>query len=262
MLVDDFSFSCVMERSDENVIYTNRRIDSIFELVTSMYNHRLLVPWGNGRMSDKMCQLLLYMGGGKGVLTSVLSSVIAFFYVFSYSKLCFGRVNVACSSLVICASFLFLPCIEGTVFWLSGSLNYLWGGLWLGLFLLLFQKQKENDSKSSLLALCVISFICGSWHECLGGAMSFSVFCLAVNEYRSKGVLPRYFVLSLVCLMIGLSVCVSSPGIWARAGGSVNSNYLTDLIISLAYMLRHSLLVMIAFVVVLFLKKFPLSSHR
>lgn len=217
MQSDDFWYHCVTEKNGAYVFHTSNRIETFSELVQSVYNHRYV---GNGRLADVFCYTLLYIGGGKGMVTSMVSTLVILLHLLIYSRLCFGKVSLIGCVVVLVSSIIFLPFLSGTVLWFSGSLNYLWGGVWLGLFLLLIKQC--NQGKVWLTCAAIIALICGWWHEALGLCLGGAVFVLFCRDYwKHKKVSVSYVIIG-ACLAMGLLVVLSAPAIWDRALNEVN----------------------------------------
>lgn len=218
MQSDDFWYHCVIERNENGAYYTNNYISSLNELIQSAYNHRFAV--GNGRLANIVCQGVLFTAGGKGIIAAFLCTFVAVVHILVYAKICFGKVCLTSCSVVLAASVIFLPCLRGTVFWLDGSLNYLWGGVWLGLFLLLIKQC--NQGKVWLTCVAFTSLICGWWHEALGLCLGVAVFVLFCRDYwKHKKVSVSYVIIG-ACLAMGLLVVLSAPAIWDRALNEMN----------------------------------------
>ena len=121
--------------------------------------------------------------------------------------------------LFICLWFIY-PAIDETIFWISGSINYLFPLIFSIFYLGLFTEIKEKNNKATpFFILCLISsFLSGSSHlQIFSGCFVISTFYMYLyfkeNIQKFKSLLIFYII-----FLFGGIILIFSPGNFERLG--------------------------------------------
>lgn len=101
-----------------------------------------------------------------------------------------------------------MPC--ETLLWMAGSINYLWNGVWIMLFIWLYdQCNCEKKSLLQLLLLFFISFTAGSTHILAVTAIGMA---LTVYNILYRKHITRTHIVMCVGFLLGAAVLLLAPG--------------------------------------------------
>lgn len=185
------------------------------DVLQSQYWHYLTV---NGRAPAHILAqtfLTLVPAHVLDVLNSVLFALLAHLGVGLITPS--GKCRVACAVVFAGVIFTVLRGFQGTMLWQLGTFNYLWP-LTLNFFLLQRLRQSIQAPPSALhtVALMGVALLAGWSHEGLSlpvglGLLTALAVCPRTQRHRSV-------VAIVVAYVVGMALCMASPGIWHRAG--------------------------------------------
>jgi hypothetical protein len=130
------------------------------------------------------------------------------------------------------AVWFFQPVLGDTIFWITGSANYLWGMFFILLFLLpyrLFQGQDISKLKSIIQSAVLFFFgILAGWtNENSAGAMILITILLLLFYHYQQWQIPTWGISGIIGSIIGFSLMILAPGNFERAGESFSINLFT-----------------------------------
>lgn len=242
MLQDDYRLGFVLTTlPDGSAWYTQNLIDSWSELASSWWNQRY--HFTCGRLSDGICSLIMMLGGK--TVFNVISAGAIIAYLWLLSCYCFKSIGVA--QLLICflLSIVFLPNIDGTVFWMAGWCNYFLPSILLLSLYLCIRKIEEGQIRLGMVLFAsLLSVLCGAFHEGLGVPLFAALFANGVVKIlkKEKNGWPYWVV--VVCVGIGSLVPASAPAMWNRAS---SGNSLLTAVGGLEPLLRQASIPLITF---------------
>lgn len=169
----------------------------------------LSLQWSadNFRLGNILSRIFLFLEQGRGWMFSLANTLVFLIMVGCLAKLVFKRQS-AFSVLVSTAFFLiFCPAFGPTCLWLAGSLNYLWGGCMLSLFLVLFQQceRRQTHRKWYIFGCIVTSFLASWFHEAIAAPLIGALLCYFVLHKRSKRYILLYIPLAVCAFLAVLS---------------------------------------------------------
>ncbi len=112
--------------------------------------------------------------------------------------------------LILISYWLIVPSPAGTMFWLSGSFNYLWTSCLLLIFL--YFVLSGNPRKEAVAIF--IGLFAGNGHESMAfGVLTFLLACILVSPRKSS-----LFYIACTALFIGLCTSALAPATFVRLG--------------------------------------------
>lgn len=208
---DDFKYHFFFDTMGGPTNATHRI--NILEIIPSMMNHRQMC---NGRIvSHGLLQLALMLGKtGFKILNSLMYILLG---TLIYKHASYGRKqSVSLLVLIYVCMWFFLPQFGKTVLWASGAANYLWNGVIILGFLLLYRvhlsdQGKINNTKKNTVIICAFGFLAGCTNENTGGAAVLLVIMFIAIYFAQKILIPKWVYSGLVGSIIGVIFLVAAP---------------------------------------------------
>ncbi len=161
--------------------------------------------WGGRFVAHCMVQtVLMWDKMWFNIANTIAYALCSFFIV----KLIF-QTNLLRNYLLVLLSFwVIMPSPGGTMFWLTGSFNYLWPSMFaVGYLCLLLSEKRWCVITSIPLAL-----IAGNGHESISVGVATMLVLYAFLTTRK----PMIFYVSITCFIIGMLTNVLAPGNFVR----------------------------------------------
>lgn len=120
---------------------------------------------------------------------------------------------------LICLSslWLFMPSCNGTIFWLTGSFNYLWPSAFTTIFLYLIT---SRNKKFEIIAI-LLAPIVGNFHESISAGVTITLIAYAFLSHNKS--INYYIALSFY--IIGFLSNALAPGNFSRLSAVTNPEY-------------------------------------
>ena len=215
---DDYHFSFVFY--DLKPVAGDRRVESIADIFLSVKNYYLLS--GGRVVSHFLVYLMLFIG--KQAFNIINSLVFVAFGLLLLKTVCVKKSLAAPALLIIIYSalWLFLPMAGETLFWVSGSINYLWMACVDLAFMLCYINYAQGRSRLKNNAFCallmfVFGTLAGATNENSGGAVLLILFAYFIMCKRDKIKIPAWAYSGVAGMVIGIIVLVAAPGNRNRA---------------------------------------------
>ncbi len=221
LAADDFAYNFVFieDASDTSGGFvTGKRLESFSDVFTSMKAHYNTV---NGRvLLHFIVQVMMLLGRP---VFNVFNSVMFVLLIFLIYLHCKGR-NKNHSAAVFCMSALavwtFVPGAGVTLFWLDGSVNYLWGSVirLAALLPLRYYADSGETKRGAPMAvfMALLSFAAGATNENMSAAYIGMVF-LFILLYKFRGYKIRlWHIVTLVASVAGFLFMILAPGTGMR----------------------------------------------
>lgn len=214
LISDDFAYKFVYGE--------DRLVSSVGDILESQKNHYYM--WGGRSIVHFIAQVLL-------LLPPTIADLLNSFAYMGYILLVYyhikgrGKNSLSLFVLVALAVWFFQPVLGDTVFWLTGSANYLWGTTLILLFLLPFRMyQGQKGSTATQVLMSVIIFICGfiaGWtNENTAAAMLLISILYCAYYYSQKWDIPVWLIAGFIGSLAGFFIMIAAPGNYVRAGDS------------------------------------------
>ncbi len=197
---DDFSYSYIYGSSI--------RVESIHDILISQWKHYL--GWSGRFWTHCVVQYILMYDK---IVFDCLNVVVYALCTYIVAKTLPGERSLLKWCIVASLFWLMMPHTGSSMFWLTGSVNYLWASLVNIAFFYVIINEKRN-----LYALSIpLALIAGNAHEGISVGGMVTLIFLSVILKRKK--LFYYFLIALY--IIGVMLNLLSPGNFVRASISL-----------------------------------------
>ncbi len=195
LLSDDWTYRFIFTQ--------NRLVENLSDIITSQVIH--YHKWGGRFVAHSLVQFFLLIDK---IWFDIANTVC-------YAGCCALIARVASKSnflrnwfLVLASLWVIMPTPSSTMFWLTGSFNYLWPSCLTAVFLFLILSEK----KQCQLAAIVIGLIAGNGHESIAVGASWALILYAIAT-RKKSLI---FYVAIGSYVVGMLLNVIAPGNFAR----------------------------------------------
>ena len=235
---DDYAYNFIFldEGIDENGTFvTGERLSGVRDIVQSMKAHYNTI---NGRVVVHfVVQLMMLIG--KPVFNVINSLMFVALIMLIYLH-CKGRAkqhNATLFIMLALAVWSFAPGLGVTVFWLDGSVNYMWGSVIRLAVLLPFRFYYDSAECGKTLPMTlfmtIASFFAGATNENTSAAF-IGLCVLFMLLYKLKGYkLPVWGFTSIISAVCGYAFMIFAPATFIRMddmGGGSKLKYIAVLI--------------------------------
>ena len=205
---DDFVYKFMFEGGTVNY---DRPIRSIGDIVTSQIEHYQTV---NGRSIVHFLVQLFTGLLGKQVF-NLLNAIVFCGFVFLLKRT-MGKSHKLLALAVTLVLVLLLPRFKDTFLWMTGSVNYLWSATAALLFLLMYEKRRQQPTDKSIVLPLVAALLLGWTHEGITLPLGASLVIINLLSFKSsKGQQGLWLALAF---LIGACLTALAPGTIARSG--------------------------------------------
>jgi len=241
-LSDDMIYRFAWQTDETAPVET---IDGVGDLLRSQWTHYLSV---NGRLLPHLLAqaFLVFV---PPVVLQVLNTLL--FVLMIYLCATWTCKDIAdrlfAAALTTLLLFVVFSGFRTTMVWGLGTFNYLWPTVAVLTLLLALSR---TDVKKRRYALLLLAIIAGWTHEAMSLPVSIA-FAVWITVHRKKLHNHRLTLACMLLFMVGMVLCMLSPGIWNRAGEgmSVSSRIVNGVVtgvtnVRVTWMLAIALLVM------------------
>lgn len=205
---DDFVYKFMFEGGTVNYDHPVRSIGNI---VTSQLEHYQTV---NGRSIVHFLVQLFTGLLGKQVF-NLLNAIVFCGFVFLLKRI-MGKSHNLLALAVTLVLILLLPRFKDTFLWMTGSVNYLWSATAALLFLLMYEKRRQQPSDKSLILPLVAALLLGWTHEGITLPLGASLVFINLLSFKlSKGKQGLWLALAFLG---GACITALAPGTIERSG--------------------------------------------
>lgn len=234
LAADDYAYNFVFIDDGTNVagnFVTGERLSSVSDILRSMQAHYNTI---NGRVVIHFLVQLMMLAG-KSVF-NVLNSLMFVALIMLMYLHCKGRAkqhNATLFVMLALAVWSFAPGLGVTVFWLDGSVNYLWGSV-IRLAVLLpfrfyYDSGKCGKTIPMVFFMAVASFVAGATNENTSAAfVGLCVLFMVLYKLRGQK-LPAWGFSSIISAVCGYAFMVFAPATFGRMndmGGILKLKYI------------------------------------
>lgn len=185
------------------IFTTDTLVGSLSDVLYSQQIHWF--RWGGRFVAHTMVQSSLLLDKCWYNIANTICYALCCFLIV---KLTFHK-NILFNYLLVLLSFwLLMPSPNGTMFWLTGSFNYLWPSMFTVAFLCLLFSQK----RWGLILSIPVAIVAGNGHESISLGVSAMLILYAFIAPRR----PLIFYVSIACFVIGMLSNALAPGNFVR----------------------------------------------
>lgn len=215
-VTDDYIYQFVFENRMPTA--TTKLLSSPLDIFTSMVNHWQL--WG-GRVSVHFLLQLAFLLGKTffnffNTLMFIALGILIYLHISDFKK-----IRIPLLITIYAVIFLFVPQPGSTIFWKSGSANYLWSSVLILIMTLLFKKHFDNknsikDNKLTCTLFFLYGLFIGCANENSGCALIVSIILFIIAYKIKYNEIPRWSYFSLLGTIPSYCFLLISPGNYIR----------------------------------------------
>lgn len=209
LLLDDWSYSQVHDES--------RPIEGLYDIFVSQYNHYF--TWGGRSVVHFIAQALLFLDPW---IHDLLNSIILVVFVWLIYKIA-NKDRERSLSLLITISILiwvWQPQSALTLFWMTGSANYLWGTSIIIAFMYpyysYYRKLELKDGIAKSIAFLFAGILAGWTNENTAIGLIFFLVGILILLRIEKKAIPVWMSIGLIGVIIGCTIMLLAPGNMVR----------------------------------------------
>ncbi len=210
LFADDWSYSFIYNDKDT-------RVNSLSDIFESQYNHYFV--WGGRSIVHAIDQLLLMMDFSIICFLNSLAFV-AFIYILYKIANRDNKINLFVFVLFSLLIWFSQPAFFEDVVWKTGSVNYLWGGAIVFLFMYPYYIYYRSANFSDNFFKVILFFFCGivaGWtNENLSIALIFFIVLILFISRSRKITIPKWAIAGLVGVITGTAFLFLAPGNYVR----------------------------------------------
>lgn len=210
LFADDWFYSFIY--NDKDV-----RVSSLSDIFESQYNHYFV--WGGRSIVHAIDQLLLMMDFSIICFLNSLAFIV-FIYVLYKIANRDNKVNPFVFVLFSLLIWFSQPAFFETAIWKTGSVNYLWGGAIVFLFMypyyIYYRSVKSSDNFFKVVLFFFCGVIAGWMNENMTIALIFFIVLILFKSHSRKIAIPKWAIAGLVGVLIGSAFLLLAPGNYVR----------------------------------------------
>lgn len=215
MVCDDYFYMYITN--------TDIKINSLLDILYSQYRHYFAV---NGRIVlHILAQFFLWIDKS---LFNIINSIAYVLLTFVLYFHCVGFRRKSLSLYIIINLLLWfcVPDFGQCILWVTGSANYLWGGIIILSTLLFYRLYLDNpnfikNSTLSMLLFIPLGILAGWTNENTSIAMVVIMF-LYIIYYKMSGIkIPKWSISCFIGSIIGFTVMIVAPGNFIKSVATV-----------------------------------------
>ena len=205
---DDFGYQLISENGNEK-----------FRSLSQIINFQFYEYFNTGGrvIVHTIVQIFVNLLGKP--LFNLFNALFLVLYFYITSRSVTQNTDIKRSLTLIVASFiLFLPNIDETIFWLSGSVNYLWSTTICIIFAYIFfsnERLSQICSSGNIVrfGFMLLSFLAGWSQEGIVVGLGAAVVLFIVINYKN---LSSFQIITSLLFFIGSILLIMAPGNFAR----------------------------------------------
>ncbi|WP_314590274.1 DUF6056 family protein [Paenibacillus terrigena] len=206
------------------IFSTSERIENIRDILRSEYI--LYHEWTGRVIVHTIVQFFLLLGKSYFNVVNAFMFIMLMILMTLFTKLRKFDKLEDFLAIIFCAvlSWFLLPVIGETVFWVAGSVNYMWTTVVALIFLLPFRYLLEdklllNDSKKNTFIMLIVGLFAGWSQENVAVISVFFVIMNLIYLKYKKLHIPKWCYSGGLGVIIGCMILVLAPGNTARKQG-------------------------------------------
>ncbi len=186
---------------------TKQPLTGILDVIESQIWH--FHHWGGRNITHGLLQLILMEGELFADVCNILVTIALAFLICKLAGTRGSYYLFLASSLVI----LLNANVKMSMYWESGSVNYLYSTTWILLFLLAYVRQ---DLPGTAVWIVPIAVMTGWSNENMGPTcLILALMMMAYNRFKKKGIKPWMIYGAILCFIGNLFV-ILAPGNFVR----------------------------------------------
>ena len=201
---------------DPPELETRQRVESLSDIFQSMESHYF--TWGGRIFAHGLAQFFIWLGKPA---FDIANTVIFIFLILTIINLSNTWLKISRKALVwifLCL-FLFAAASLMSLFWLTGSCNYMWMSFFQLFFLTPYVKAlRSGEAGNSILnfLLMILLGLAAGWSNEAGALATVFLTIFLIIMCNIKGIFRAWMPAGLIALIIGCAFMILAPGNFAR----------------------------------------------
>lgn len=194
------------------IFLQNNLVNSITDIIESQIIH--WHEWGGRFVAHSLVQFFLMFDKIWFSIANTAIYALCCMFIVKYSP----KEKILTHGLICLTSlWLMMPSCNGTIFWLTGSFNYLWPSAFTTIFLYLIT---SRNKKFEIIAI-LLAPVAGNFHESISAGVTVTLTAYAIlSRYKS---INYYIALSFY--IMGFLSNALAPGNFSRLSAVTNPEY-------------------------------------
>ena len=223
---DDFCYAFVwdgehggnlalMEIGSPEIEY-RERVDSFSDIFQSQWSHYF--TWGGRVLAHTIIQFFLWIGKPYFNIANTVVFILLILVIINLANTWLKISRKALIWIFLCLH-LFSAWSVNTMFWLTGSCNYLWMAFFQLFFLTPYVKalrsREAGNSALNVVIMIVLGLLAG-WSNEVGALVTIFLTTLMVVMCRRRGIFRPWMIAGLVVLTVSCAFMILAPGNFER----------------------------------------------
>lgn len=207
--IDDWNYGSL---ESENII------SAIKEIAKFQYNHYF--DWGGRCLVHTIAQIQLYIGRPWCDILNAAAYTMLVWCIYRIATIA-GQRNALFLIIIHCYLWFLTPSLGESVFWKTGSANYLWGILIVILFIFFFIRyyltdQGQYNKKRHYCLFWFFGIAAGWTNENTSAALVFFLIALIFLLKYEKREIPNWMFWATAGAITGTIILLAAPGNYVR----------------------------------------------
>lgn len=206
-----------------------KRITGLGDIYQSQYSHYF--DHGGRVVVHCIAEFLLLIGGIGSDLLNSMGYILFVLVIYKIANLQ-NKTSASLFFIINMLIWFFQPAFAQTILWITGSANYLWGGLIILSFLYIYVKGFLTPGGRNSTLKAVVLFpggIIAGWtnENTAFGMIIIIVLIIAFMKVRREKI-PLWMLTGLAGAIVGYILMVAAPGNFVRYEESIAVNSMTE----------------------------------
>ena len=221
-----------MEIGSPEIEY-RERVGSFADIIQSQISHYF--TWGGRVLSHTIIQFFLWIGKPYFNIANTVVFILLILVIINLANTWLKISRFALVWIFVCLHLVSAWSVN-TMFWLTGSCNYMWMAFFQLFFLTPYVKalrsREAGDSALNVVIMVVLGLLAG-WSNEVGALVTIFLTTLMIFMCRRRGIFRPWMVVGLVVLTVSCVFMILAPGNFARLDvARPNYHYTFDIFMS------------------------------
>ncbi|MBQ3444561.1 MAG: hypothetical protein IJG33_15115 [Selenomonadaceae bacterium] len=192
------------------------RIESladIFDSLTAYY-----FTWSGRVFACGLVQFFVWLGKPAFDVANTITFVFLILVIINLANT-WLKISRAALLWILFAIFILMPSSILSLFWLTGSCNYLWMAFFQLFFLTPYVKALRSQEASNSALNVLLMILLGMCAGCSNEAGAFATVCLTfflTVMCKARGIFRRWMIAGLIAVSVGYVLMILAPGNFLR----------------------------------------------
>ena len=192
------------------------RVESFGDIFQSLWSHYF--TWGGRMLAHVFVQFFLWIGKPYFDIVNTIVFVFLVMVIINLSNT-WLKISRAALLWIFFTIFILMPASFMSLFWLTGSCNYMWMTFFQLFFLTPYVKAlRSHEAGNSALnvVLMIILGLCAGWSNEAGALATVCLTIFLVAMCKARGIFRPWMIAGLAAIIVGCALLIFSPGNFVR----------------------------------------------